>query len=174
MTRVNRMLGAAATALLYIAAAAALAMTALVVLASVMRYVAGSPFRFTEELVALLYLGMVFLTIPNSTMLRQHITVDLLKTRVGPTPRKWLGVAGLGVMIAFTAWLTVEAYAFAAFAEQIGARTEQVDILLWPWMALMPATFAIVCIIATSQLLRLLATPPQQALADRAGQEPSF
>jgi len=174
MARVDRLFAVAATALLYVAAAAALTMTALVVLASVMRYLAGSPFRFTEELVALLYLGMVFLTIPNSTVLRQHITVDVLKTRLGPRARKWLGVAALAVTVVFTGWFTVEAYDFAAFAEQIGARTEQVDILLWPWMALMPVTFAIVCLIAASQLLRLLATPPRQAMADQTGQEPSF
>jgi TRAP-type C4-dicarboxylate transport system permease small subunit len=174
MRHIDRLLRALSTFFLYVAAGAALVMTSLVVLASIMRYLLGSPFRFTEELVALLYLGMVFLTIPNSTVRRQHITVDLLKTSLRPRGRKWLGVASLVVTIAFTAWFAVEAYAFAAFAEEIGARSEQVDILLWPWMALMPSVFAFVCLIAVTQLVRLLAASPATADADEPGQEPSF
>src|SRR5689334_9480960 len=125
MIYVDRVLRFLSRVMLYAAAAAALVMTALVVLASAMRYFLGSPFRFTEELVALLYLGMVFLTIPNSTVRREHITVDLLNTALGPRARKWSSVLALLVMITFSAWFVIESYEFAAFAEQIGARTEQ-------------------------------------------------
>lgn len=140
-------------------------MTALVVLASFMRYLVGSPFRFTEELVGLLYLGTKFLTMPNSTAKRQHIAVSLVTSWAGARLRRLLDGAGHLVMVLFCGWFMVEGWRFAAFAKDLGARSEQVDILLWPWMAVMPAIMAIVGLVALAQLLRLLAggAPPASA-----------
>src|SRR5690349_2717600 len=81
MVTVERVFAVISRVLLYLAAIAMLLMTTLVVVASAMRYLVGKPFAFTEELVALLYMTMVFLSIPIATVNRQHITVTLLSER---------------------------------------------------------------------------------------------
>jgi TRAP-type C4-dicarboxylate transport system permease small subunit len=154
MKPLEAMLSGIARALLAMAAVSALSMTGLVVLASVMRYIVGSPFRFTEELVALLYAAMMFLTVPLCTLRNQHISVTLVLDKVGAGGRRLFRLLACLVTLAFVAWFIVESYKFAAFARDIGARSEQVDILLWPWMALMPATMALVAVIVAVQTVQ--------------------
>lgn len=148
MSRLESAFALASRALLGAAALAVLAMTTLVVLSVVMRYVVGSPFAFTEEIVALLYLAMVFFTIPIGTIRREHIVVSVCVDRAGPRMRRVLALLAGLVMIAFAVWFVWETYAFAAFSKKLEARSEQVGLLLWPWMAIMPATMALVGAIA--------------------------
>lgn len=143
-----------ARGLLTLAAAAALAMTALVVLASVMRYVVGAPFRFTEELVALLYAAMMFLTIPLCTLQNKHIGMSLGVEMAGAGGRRILRLLASLVTLAFTICFVVESWKFSAFARELGSRSEQVDFLLWPWMALMPAMMLFVAVIVAMQALQ--------------------
>ena len=148
MSRLEAALAFVSRVLLGGAALAVLAMTALVSLSVVMRYVVGSPFAFTEELVALLYLAMVFCTIPIGTIRGEHIVVTVCVERAGPRMRRLLVMLATLVMLVFAAWFVVETWAFAEFSRKIEARSDHVGILLWPWMAIMPATMALVGIIA--------------------------
>lgn len=143
-----------ANVLLVAAAGAALTMTALVVLASVMRYVVGSPFHFTEELVALLYAAMMFLTIPLCTIKNQHIGMTVVVQRLGAPGKRILRLLSCMVTLIFAVCFIVESYKFTAFGRELGSRTEQVDFLLWPWMAIMPATMAFVAVIVAIQTVQ--------------------
>ncbi len=154
LARLESALGRLGRALLVLAAFAVLGMTALVVLASIMRYLLGAPFRFTEELVALLYAAMMFLTIPLCTLRNDHIGMMLVVERSGQAGRRVLRLLACLVTITFCVWFTIEAWKFAAFGRELGSRSEQVDILLWPWMALMPATMALVALIVLLQTIR--------------------
>jgi TRAP-type C4-dicarboxylate transport system permease small subunit len=147
LTRLSR-------ALLVLGAASVLVMTALVVLASIMRYAVGSPFRFTEELVALLYAAMMFLTIPLCTIKNQHIGMNLVVEMAGPGARRILRLLACLVTLAFTIWFIVESWKFSAFAQSLGSRTEQVDLLLWPWMALMPGSMLVVALFVSVQTVQ--------------------
>ena len=53
-------------------------MSLFVVLSSVMRYVVGAPFAFTEELVGLLFTAMIFAGMPVCTLRRTHISVTII------------------------------------------------------------------------------------------------
>jgi len=159
MARLVGALTLVSRALLAAAAAAVLAMTALVVLSVIMRYVIGSPLAFTEELVALLYLAMAFFTIPISTIRREHIVVSIAVDRSGLILRRALAMLASAVMIVFAVWFAWETSAFAAFSSRLGARSEQVGLLLWPWMAIMPATMALVAGIALAQQWRSIRDP---------------
>ena len=64
MQRIETLLYALTRIIVHIGTVAALLLTGLVVLSSIMRYLLGSPFHFTEELVGLLFMAMVFLTVP--------------------------------------------------------------------------------------------------------------
>ena len=148
LLRLEAALALVSRALLGGAALAVLAMTALVALSVVMRYFVGSPFAFTEELVALLYLAMVFFTIPIGTLRREHIVVTVCVERAGPRWQRLLALLATLVMVVFAVWFVYETYAFTAFSRKQEARSDHVGILLWPWMAIMPATIALVGVIA--------------------------
>lgn len=159
MNTLERLFSRAARVMLYAGAISLLVMTALVVIASFMRYFVGRPFAFTEELVALLYMSMVFLAIPLVTVKRSHIAVSVMPQRVTRAIGGLLRAGGGLVMIAFCTWFTVEAYNFVEYSRRLNSRSEQVELLLWPWMAVIPVTMAFVTIIAAFQLFRK-APPP--------------
>ena len=146
--RLEAALSSVSRLLLGAAAVAVLTMTALVALSAFMRYFVGSPFAFTEELVALLYLAMVFFTIPIGTLRREHIVVSVCVERTAPKTQRVLAVLAAIITVAFAVWFVYETYAFAAFSRTLEARSDHVGILLWPWMAIMPATMTLVGVIA--------------------------
>lgn len=137
--------------LLVVSGVLVLAMTALVSLAAFMRYFVGSPFSFTEEIVALMFLAMVFCTLPISTVRREHIVVTLGVERASRPVQRILALLSTLIMLVFCTWFVVEAAASAAFSHRLGARSEQFDLLLWPWMAIMPAVMAFVAAIVILQ-----------------------
>lgn len=76
-------------------------------------------------------------------------------------------------MLVFTSWFVVETYRFAAFGKQIEARSEQANILLWPWMGIIPAVMGFVGLIVVTQVwqsMRALRTgapaAPERAVGD--------
>lgn len=166
MSRLETALALASRMLLGGAGLAVLAMTALVGLSVVMRYVVGSPFAFTEELVALLYLAMVFFTIPIGTLRREHIVVTVCVERAGPRLQRVLALLAALVTVVFAGWFVVETWSFAVFSRKLEARSDHVGILLWPWMMVMPATMALVGVIAALRGWQSVANPG--AAADAA------
>ncbi len=154
MNGVQRLFAAVARWMAYAGALALLVMTVLVVISSVMRYFVSRPFGFTEELVALLYMSMVFLGIPLVTMNGAHVAVSVMPQRLKVA---WRGAlrAGAGlVMIVFCAWFTFEAYGWMDHSRRLHSKTEQADFVLWPWMAVIPLTMAFVTLIAVFHLFR--------------------
>lgn len=143
-----------ATLLVYLATASLLLMTALVVLSACMRYLVGRPFGFTEELVALLYMAMVFLAIPLATVQRKHISISILPQQLTTLLRYPLRLGAGLTMIAFCVWFTVASIGFSAESYRFGSITEQSSILLWPWMALIPLTMGFVAIISVLHLFQ--------------------
>jgi TRAP-type C4-dicarboxylate transport system permease small subunit len=159
MNAVQRLFAAVARWMSYAGALALLVMVLLVTIATVMRYFIGRPFGFTEELVALFYMSMVFLAIPLVTLNRTHVAVSVLPQRL---QRAWSGVlrAGAGLaMIVFCTWFTIEAYVWMDRSRQLHSKSEQADFLLWPWMAVIPVTMAFVTLIAVFLLFRREPSP---------------
>ena len=150
LTRLARVLS-------YVAAGALAAMVGLVVLSSVMRYVVRTPFHFTEELVGLLFLATSFFTIPLNAAERRVIRIVIL-VRLLPARLKWLGETfDQLVVLIFAGWFFVASLEFTRFAWEIEARSEQSDLLLAPWMAVMPfCTLLLAVIVAVQLILRLL------------------
>lgn len=158
MNALERLFFRVARLMAYVGAIALLAMTALVVIASVMRYFVGKPFDFTEELVALLYMSMVFLAIPLVTLTQSHISVSVMPQRLKVALGGLLRAGSAVVMLAFCTWFTIEAYGYVEHSRRLNSRSEQVDFLLWPWMAVIPVTMGFVAIIVVFHFLR--GSPP--------------
>jgi len=141
--------------MMLLATAFLLVMTALVIIAAVMRYVVGAPFRFTEELVALLYMAMVFLAIPIATLEKRHVSIDILPAAVSRVMARPLAMLAALVTVIFAVWFTIDSLAFVEQSVRFSSRTEQTDILLWPWMALIPLTMGFVALISCLHLVQI-------------------
>jgi TRAP-type C4-dicarboxylate transport system permease small subunit len=127
-------------------------MTSLVVISAAMRYLADAPFGFTEELVALLYMAMIFLAVPLATVQRKHIALSLLPRSIEVTFRRPLRVAASLIMLVFCTWFAVAAFDVTAQSWTFGSRTEQARLSLWPWMGLMVVIMVFVAVISAAQL----------------------
>jgi len=166
MNALERSFAAVARWMAYAGALALLVMTALVVISSVMRYFVGSPFGFTEELVALFYMSMVFLAIPLVTMNDTHVAVSVMPERIKVRFRSVLRVGAALVIIVFCAWFTYEAFAWMDHSRRLHSKSEQADFVLWPWMAVIPVTMAFVTLIAVLRLFAGERTPAVRDAAD--------
>lgn len=168
MNALERLFLAVARWMAYAGALALLVMTALVVISAVMRYFIGSPFGFTEELVALFYMSMVFLAIPLVTMNSTHVAVSVMPERVKLKFSQVLRVGAALVVVVFCAWFAYEAFGWMDHSRRLHSKSEQADFLLWPWMAVIPGTMTFVAIIALFRLVRGHPAP----LPDAAGPRP--
>lgn len=167
MKGVEKVFSLVATGMLYLATTCLLAMTALVVVSSFMRYIAGAPFGFTEELVALLYMGMVFLAIPIATVRHVHVSISVLPQRITDLLRHPFRLAAAAAMIVFSVWFVVVSYGVVAQSYGFASRSEQAEILLWPWMALIPVTMGFVAIISVLDLVTIAAGRDDEESVDQ-------
>lgn len=152
--RVDAAILLASRGLSALAAAACAAIFVLVLLAVVMRYVAQSPFRFTDELSGLLLASMVFLALPFSLAAHQNIRVTLLTERLGGPAARVAWVVGQAILVAFCSLVAWDAWKIAAFTVRLGLRSEQARLDLGPWLALFTASFMICAAIGAWQMVR--------------------
>lgn len=127
-----------AKAFLCTAGAALGVIVCLVAGSAIMRYVVGSPFGFTEEVVGLLFASLAFLSIAYCALSDREIRVDIVYKAI-PAPLQRIGqlISSVALLI-FAVWIGWLAYDFIALSYRIGARTDMTGITLWPWMALFP------------------------------------
>ena len=62
-------------------------------------------------------------------------------------------------MISFCVWFAWASYGFVAQSYRFASKSEQTDILLWPWMGIIPITMAFVALIALLQLVQAELAP---------------
>jgi TRAP-type C4-dicarboxylate transport system permease small subunit len=123
---------------LYLAAGAGALMALFVALSAVMRYVAGAPFRFTEEQVGLLFVAMVFLALPYCTFTGRDIRVTLISDRLpGSATKAARALSSILIMI-FCVGFGLLALDFTALSYELKSLTDMAGITLYPWMAIMP------------------------------------
>jgi TRAP-type C4-dicarboxylate transport system permease small subunit len=120
-------------------------MTLIILISTLLRYLAGQPIPFSDELAGLLFLTMAFTTIPHVLSKSAHISLDLLTERMSFGLKKICSLFAAAIFIAFAITFSYQAWNFMEFSRLISSRTDVSGILLWPWMALMPASM-ILCI----------------------------
>jgi TRAP-type C4-dicarboxylate transport system permease small subunit len=129
-------------AFIFVAGIALGIVVCLVAGSAIMRYVFGSPFRFTEEIVGLLFAAMAFFSIAYCALCDREIKVDIIYESISkPLQRAGQFIAAIARLI-FAVWIGLLVYDFASLSFRIGSRTDMTGIILWPWMSL----FAIVVV----------------------------
>jgi TRAP-type C4-dicarboxylate transport system permease small subunit len=156
MAALHRALDLLSKGLLFLAVTAGFLMTGFVVLSSLMRYLLGSPFAFTEEIVGLLFVAMAFLGLPWATTRNLHLRITLIPDQLSP---RWRAVSEISSTILIIIFCCVFGYFSWEFAEtslRVHARSEMGEIPLFPWMVLMPAMTGLMGLAALVQLVRRL------------------
>lgn len=141
-------------ALLSISTIIAILMSIFVFLSSVMRYLVGAPFSFTENIVGLLFIVMVFIAMGSVTMRRAHIEVDIVRQKLAPRARRVsLKLSNL-ITAFFFGYLCFLSWDYFMVSYDLGAKTAESRMVLWPWVftLLLGCAFALVATIA--QLFR--------------------
>ena len=152
--RVEAALLAATRGLTVVAAAATAAIFVVVFVAVVMRYVAGAPFAFTEELSGLLLAMSVFLVLPLTVAANLNIRITLVTERLRGAAARLAWVLGELILLAFFAVFAWEAWKFFGLALRFKEKSEQAQLVLAPWKLAAAALFLLCAVIALWRALR--------------------
>jgi TRAP-type C4-dicarboxylate transport system permease small subunit len=137
----------------FVAIVAAILMSAFVFLSAILRYLAGTPIWFSDELVGLLFLSTAFLAMPKAYLLGQHIRISLLVDTYPLILRRLCAVFGGLIVLTFCAVFTIKSWDFMYFSYEIEARSDIARFWLVPWMAIMPWATAILFVAAAIKLV---------------------
>ncbi|WP_233440453.1 TRAP transporter small permease [Modicisalibacter coralii] len=129
-------------------------MTGLVLVSTLMRYLAGSPIGFSDELSGLLFLSLSFLSLPHVLNTSQHIRIDLLVRTFSERMAVAADIIANAILVIFAGIFAYQSWDFMMFSFQIESRSEISGVLLWPWMALMPASMLLCILIVVRNGLR--------------------
>jgi TRAP-type C4-dicarboxylate transport system permease small subunit len=134
---------------------------ALIAWAVVMRYAFNRPPAWVDDAVGFLLVGIVMLAAAQVLRRGEHISVDLLASRLSPRSRPWadawaaLAALTAGLVLAANGWST------AMFSRSLGIVAEgNVEIpVFWVQLAL-PLGGAMMALVALESLARLAAGEP--------------
>ena len=156
MNRLIDVLNALCRTLMRVAAVAGAAMGGFVALSAIMRYVLGSPYRFTEELVGLLFAAMVFLTLPYCASMSRHIRVTLVRDLQPGWARAASDIVAALAIIVFAVIFAHLSWDFTALSYRLRSVTDMAGLLVYPWMALMPIGIGLLGVVVTVRTLSAL------------------
>ncbi|WP_205041982.1 TRAP transporter small permease [Rhodoligotrophos defluvii] len=145
------------------AALVAMAMAVFVVLASTMRYLVGAPFAFTEEIVGLLFITMIFVGFPACTLREKHIRVTILPDLLPPPLRSLMDRVANGLLVVFCVWFGYLTLDYMNTAIALETRSAGSRLLLWPWTAVLPISCALA---GLAGLIRMIVPSPLSASPD--------
>lgn len=132
-----------ATILAYLAAGLAVTMFAFVTLSSLMRYIIGSPFSFTEELVGLLFTAMIFAGIPVITLRQKHICVTIVPDLLSSRGKDFMLRVSHLLILVFCVWFGKLTWDYLQITVSLDARSAGSRLVLWPWTAVLPLSCAL-------------------------------
>jgi TRAP-type C4-dicarboxylate transport system permease small subunit len=129
----------------------ALAMALIAILVSsnsFIRYAFNKPLAFTDEFVGLLMIAMLFLSLPVVLYRGRHIRMTLLTQRLGGRTGAIVAVVAAAILVAFAAWFMREALESFGFEYRFQTRTSVAEILLYPWIAILPFSMAMIVLVS--------------------------
>ena len=128
-------------------------MAVFVALSAIMRYALSAPFAFTEDLVGLLFCGVVFAALSNVELEGRHIRVDLLEGIFGERATVLQSVARRLLTGAFYLWFAKEAFGYLDFVYRSNSATVIGDIPLYPWVGLIVICLACAFLVVALKLI---------------------
>lgn len=121
-----------------------------------MRKLINAPLHITEEVVGLLLSISLFLGLPLVTMRSKHVRVSLLADQLKDQWHLGIQIMALLFGIGFFTWLIIETVPWFEFAFNRNIKTETSRILLYPWMAAMPFSLTLTCLVLIARLFGII------------------
>lgn len=131
---------------------------------AVERYLFANPVANAEEICALLFIAVAFLGLGDSYLQDRHIRVGRLTERLPPPLRKSASLVGSVLSVAALTVLLLQTWSFAAVSFEVGSQSQVGDLILWPWMALIPLGIGLL-------ILAIVAGAAEALLTGNATQE---
>ena len=152
--------------LFHIGVLAGAIMALLILSSALLRYLAGAPLSFSDELAGLLFVTLAFTTFPHVMERAEHINLTILTERMGPVAQRLCRFGGGMIFLTFATVFVYQSWQFTDFSRMIESRTDVSGLLLWPWMALMPASMVLCLLVELRGLTRLLSERRQMPRGD--------
>lgn len=128
------------------------ALLVLVTLEVVLRYAFNAPLEWGRDVNGLLLLVTLFSALPHAWDQGYYVRVQVIQERMSPRWRSFADVLSALSGFVFFLLLTAQAFLFSQYMFVTQETGEDLDILLWPFMA-----FLAICGLVLS--VRLLANP---------------
>lgn len=147
MQKINKLLKNVAYATFLLGVISGIAMTLLIFVSTLMRYLGGRPIRFSDELAGLLFLSLTFLCLPYVLDKGRHIRIEILINLMPAGIAKLMDFIAVMVLLAFCSIFAYESWNFMSFSHSLNSRTDISGLLLWPWMTIMPFSIVLCALI---------------------------
>ena len=151
--RVETLLGAIGVAKSVAASLAVAAIVLLLVGSTTQRYFIGSPFPFTDELGALLFVVIAFMSATEGFLSDRQIRIELVWRALPERLQGWAMIAGHVISLAVLWVILWETWRFASLSFELGSRSLIMEFILWPWMAVIPFSIAVLMLAIAARIL---------------------
>ncbi|WP_413282624.1 TRAP transporter small permease [Vibrio sp. MA40-2] len=110
------------------------------------RYVLFSPSAYTDEIVRMLMLFIVFLGVPWAVKQDRHIVIDLWPQDLSPDRKFILDLISNGLFLIFSIVFLSAAMEAVEFHKMLESRTEALGFEYWIQLSILPFSFFLTCI----------------------------
>jgi C4-dicarboxylate transporter, DctQ subunit len=132
-----------------------LATLALVCYSVAMRYVAGTPVPWVDEMIGYVLVASVMFAVAEALRRGEHIAVDVLTDKLGARAKQASHLLGLVAVALTAAILIAEGWEMVAFSRMTGIRSVgYLDLPIWTVQLLVPAGGVLLLLAALAELLR--------------------
>ena len=139
----------------YLAGAAVLAMTLLVTVDVLFRFLFGGSTRMAVEFSGYLLVVIVFLGLAYTHQEKGHIRVDFFLNLLPPRVQKLVGFLGTVLFLFLSAFLGYRASQSVLVSYQFGSTSRTgIDVPLWPYQAVIPVGLFLLSALLTMQIIQ--------------------
>lgn len=148
----QRAISGLASLLSALSALAVAGIVVILVFSAVQRYLLTRPMPETEELAGFLFVALAFLSIADGFVRNRQIRIEMVWRKLPPRLQGWATVAGHLLTLVVLALIARELYGFAWSSLEFGSRSDNADILMWPWMMVMPFGMAMLALAVVARI----------------------
>lgn len=110
------------------------------------RYILFSPSAYTDEVVRMLMLFIVFIGVPWAVKQDRHIVIDLWPQDLSPKKQFMLNIASNGFFLIFAIVFSLAAIEAVEFHKMLESRTEALGFEYWIQLSVLPFSFILTCV----------------------------
>lgn len=139
----------------YLAGAAVLAMTLLVTVDVLFRFLFGGSTRMAVEFSGYLLVAIVFLGLAYTHQEKGHIRVDFFLNLLSRRMQKLIGILGTALFLLLSTFLGYRALQSVLVSYRFDSTSRTgIDVTLWPYQALIPVGLFLLSALLTMQLIQ--------------------